>query len=84
MKLIPLIKRNTSQIGLLIFGIALLLVGLWQLDLMCAPYIWDDRRVVEILPFWYMYNTEAYVMFYGWIFIGLALIVIGLWMWEEE
>jgi len=77
------IKRHSKEILLLLLGVSLYFIGLWQLDLLCAPYVWSDKQVREILPFWYMYNTEAYVMFYGWIFLGTVLMLLSLWIWED-
>jgi len=78
------IKKHTRELAAVLSGLALFFFGLWQIDLLCAPYIWNDKKVIEILPFWYMLNTEAYVMFFSWIQIGLLLVGIGLWFWENS
>lgn len=52
-------------------------IGLWQLDLQCFPGIWANGGDAEILPFWHMPKTYAYVMFYGWIFFGYALLELS-------
>ena len=80
---IKFVKKYTWQITCLLLGLALFFIGLWQIDLICAPYVWSDKKVIEVLPFWYMYNTEAYVMFFAWIMAGVFLIVLALWFWEE-
>jgi len=78
-----LIKKHTAELAVILTGLSLFFFGLWQLDLLCAPYIWADKKVIEILPFWYMLNTNAYVMFFIWIQLGLLLIGIGFWFWED-
>jgi len=78
------IKKHTWELAAILSGLALFFFGLWQVDLLSAPYIWNDRKVIEVLPFWYMLNTEAYVMFFSWIQIGVLLIGIGLWFWEDS
>jgi len=84
MRVKELIKKYTWQLAAILAGLSLFFFGLWQLDLLCAPYIWSDKKVIEILPFWYMLNTEAYVMFYAWILVGVFLIAVGLWLWEDN
>jgi len=76
------IKKHTKEIVLLLLGLSLFWIGLWQLDLLCAPYVWADKKVIEVLPFWYMLNTEAYVMFCAWIMIGLMLVIVAFWLWD--
>jgi len=76
------LKKYTFQIAGLLLGLSLFWIGLWQIDLICAPYIWQDKKIIEVLPFWYMYNTEAYVMFFSWVMIGLFLIIVALWYWD--
>lgn len=81
-------KRNVYAIfaGLLI-GLTLFMFGCWQLDLLSAPYVWSDRQWREVLPFWHMWSTEAYVMFFTWIVAGLAVAVVtvfaSLWFWDD-
>jgi len=44
------VKERTWQIACLLLGLALFFIGLWQLDLLCAPYIWRDKKVIEVYP----------------------------------
>lgn len=76
-------KYSLNLLGLLL-GLSLILIALWQIDLICAPHLDWNRQTPkrEILPGWLMYDADAYVMFYGWIIAGLTSIIVALWFWE--
>ena len=80
------VKRHSRELLAFALGMALFLIGAWQLDLIAAEKIdWTrsgPKR--EILPFWYMYDADAYVMFFAWIMIGVAIMCVTLWLWEER
>ena len=82
-KIVKLLKKHTRELAMLLLGVAIFFVGLWQLDLIAARYVWENKEIIEVLPFWYMYNTEAYVLFFSFIFVGYVLTVVGLWLWED-
>jgi hypothetical protein len=67
--------RVIAETGAIIASIFLTFIGWWQLDLISFPEVWGDVHIAEILPFWFMKNTDAYVMFFGWIFVGYAILL---------
>jgi hypothetical protein len=81
-------KKNVIVIiaGLLT-GLALLLFACWQQDLQLSPNEWQHQYMRELLPFWFMWNTKSYVMWYGFIFGGFFIAVVScmlaLWYWTD-
>jgi len=67
-------------------AITVIIVALWQLDLLCAPRFDWTRQIPkrEILPFWWMHEADAYVMFLAWIGVGVALLFAALWFWGDS
>jgi len=84
LKIREVISRNRILIFTLILGVFLFTVGLWQMDIIAAECLWKHKEWREILPFWYMWNTDAYVMFIGWIFVGYFLTAISLLLMNKE
>jgi len=77
-------KKHLLNLAAVLVGIALFFFGCWQIDMIAAPYIWNNLHDIEVLPKWIMRNGTAYVMFFCWIFIGLLLVIVGLWFWTDE
>ena len=84
MKIKEVISKNRMLIFTLILGVFLFVVGLWQMDIIAAECLWKNKHWREILPFWYMWSTEAYVMFIGWIFVGYFLTSISLLLMDRK
>jgi len=73
--------NRLQKIGVLI-GNILYFTGLWQLDLLSSPRIWD-KNIVFLLPFNIPINGEiAYCLFYAMIMIGAVLVNLAYWFWE--
>lgn len=68
--------RVIAETLALVASVFLTFIGWWQLDLVSFPEVWGHPHIAEILPFWFMKNTDAYVMFFGWIFLGYAIILM--------
>ena len=66
-----------------VLATALFYVCQWQIDLWVAPYLWNDPHVIEVLPFWYMLNTEAYVLFFILLNVAYWIGMVSLWFWED-
>ena len=84
LKIRKVISKNKILIFTLILGVFLYTVGLWQMDLIVAECLWKHKQWREILPFWYMWNTDAYVLFVSWIFIGYFITCISLLLLKER
>lgn len=85
------LKRILSTITV-VGSVFLSYIGIWQFDLQCFPSVWGLSQyyyngpipvdvngkpiIAEILPFWHMPITYAYVMFCGWIFAGYTLLLM--------
>ena len=54
------------------------------MDLIAAECLWKHKHWREILPFWYMWSTDAYVLFVSWIFIGYFVTCISLLLLKER
>ena len=76
-------KYSLNLFGMLL-GLSLIFIALWQIDLICAQHLDWSRATPkrEILPGWFMHDADAYVMFFGWIFAGLVLLIAALWFWD--
>ena len=84
LKIREVISKNKILIFTLILGVFLYTVGLWQMDLIAAECLWKHKHWREILPFWYMWSTDAYVLFVSWIFIGYFVTCISLLLLKEK
>ncbi len=84
LKIRKVVSKNKILIFTLILGVFLYTVGLWQMDLIAAECLWKHKHWREILPFWYMWSTDAYVLFVSWIFIGYFITCISLLLLKER
>lgn len=69
-------------------GILILVVAVWQLDHLAAPYVWVDSHMREIAKFgpnaaWFMLSTDFYCLCVLAIFLGVAIALVSLWFWED-
>jgi hypothetical protein len=55
---------------------ALFWAGLWQLDLICAPLVWQLDEVF-LLPFNLPIHVQyAYCLFYAWIILSVHALLV--------
>jgi len=71
---------NVLGIALSVFVFA---VGLWQLDLLCAPLIWR-QDFIFYWPFNLAWSAQlSYCLMHAMIMGGLAGVFLALWLWTD-
>lgn len=76
-------RKHWSNLMVIAIGLFMQFLALWQLDWQVARWEWEHQYLRELLPFWYMWNTWAYVMWFGILMAVPFVLIVALWYWNE-